>query len=636
MTMYRSTYIKVTLAAVMTLVLMACDNVLNLDPLDQPSDAAVWGDPAMTQAFVNDIYGDLPHGFNEAMLALHTDEAAFTHIGSSDAARGIIDPSNLYDTTWGSAWWTGPPGSGNYMWEYIYGTIRKTNLFFQNFEPELFDDQALAEQLIGEVHFLRAMKYLDLARLFGGVPIVDEVFQLDSDMQLPRDTFEDVVNFVLSEAQEAADRLDWTPRESGRASKGAALALQSRMLTHAASDLYHNTDAWAGGYGNPELVGYTDPNRQQQLWEQARDVARRIIDEGPFSLYDANPDPTQNFQDIWLQGGGSEAILTRFHTQEFDPDGHEGNWGQITFGQWQGPNGYFLWGGSTPQQALVDDFETIDGETFDWSNPEHAEDPYANRDPRFEATVMYNGYEWRERPEGPRSTDPVGRIETFLELRCVGSNQCPGPRAGLDSRRSPVEDWNGSRTGYLLNKFIDPNVEHWNNDQEVPWHFFRYAEVLLNYAEAQINLNNEGEARWAINQIRNRAGMPDIHDSGQALVERYRNERRVELAFEDHRYFDVRRWMIAPETEDRDAYGIYLYAQYEYDPDDPHGGMYNYEYILPDDVNVPSEVELSQGNPNIGVRPVWARSWNPATYKLPLHRDEMTRNTALIQNPMYN
>jgi len=635
MTMIKSILKHGTLVLVMLFVYTACDSVLDLDPLDQPSDAAVWSDPAMSQAFVNDIYGDLAHGMDEVMLAIHTDEAAFTHIGSADAARGIITPSNLYNTTWGSAWWTGPPGSGNLMWENIYGTIRKTNLFFQNFDPALFQDQELAEQLIGEVHFLRAMKYMDLLRLFGGVPIVDQVFDLDSDMQLPRNTFEETLNFILADAEAAAERLNWTPRQMGRATKGSALALQSRILTFAASDLYHNTDQWAPGYSNPELIGFTQSGRQQELWEDARDVSLQIINEGPYSLYDQGGDRTQNFQDIWLQGGGSEAILSRYHLQEFEPEGQAADWGPITMGQWMGPNGYFLWGGSTPQQALVDDFETLDGEEFDWSDPDHAADPFANRDPRMEATVMYNGYEWRPRPEGPNATDPIGRIESFQTIRCVGSPECPGVRNGIDSRQSPVENWNGSRTGYMLNKFIDPNVEHWNNDQEVPWHYFRYAEILLNYAEAQINLNDEDEARWAINQIRDRAGMPQISDSGPDLVDRYRNERRVELAFEDHRYYDVRRWMIAPQTADRDAYGIYLHAEYEYDPNDPYGGMYNYDYVINGDIDVPAEVELAPGNPNIGIRPVWARSWNPATYLLPIHRDEMNRNPELVQNPNY-
>lgn len=631
----KSIFKPLTLFVALLFTYTACDSVLELDPLDQPSDAAVWSDPGLTQAFVNGIYSDLPHGMNEVMLAIHTDEAAFTHIGNADVAQGIVNPSNLYDTTWGYAWWTGPPGSGNFMWEHLYGSVRKTNLFFENFDPELFDDQELAEQLIGEVHFLRAMKYMDLLRLYGGVPIVDEVFQLDSDMELPRDSFEDVVNFILSDIEEASSRLEWVARQDGRASRGAVLALKSRLLTYAASDLYHNTDEWASGYSNPELIGYTQSGMQEQLWEQARDAAREIIENGPYSLYDQSGDPTQNFQDIWLQGGGSEGILTMRNLEEFDREGHEADWAPVTMGQWAGPNGYFLWGGSTPQQALVDDFETIDGEQFDWSNPDHAEDPYANRDPRFEATIMYNGYEWQPRPEGPNATDPVGKIETFLSITCTGSDDCPGERAGLDSRNSSVENWNGSRTGYLLNKFMDPNVEHWNNDQEVPWHFFRYAEVLLNYAEAQINLNNEGEARWAINLIRDRAGMPDIDDTGEDLVDRYRNERRVELAFEDHRYFDVRRWMIAPETEDEDAYGIYLHAQYEYDPDDPYGGMYDYDYVIDSSIDLPSEVELAPGNPNIGVRPVWARSWNPATYLLPIQRDEMNRNPELVQNPNY-
>ena len=639
-------YSKLILVIAMLVTVTACDgimggsSVLDKNPLDQPSDAAVWQDPAMSEAFVNGIYINLAHGIDEVMLGIHTDEQVFTHIGAADVPQGNLTASNIYNTTWGSAWWTGPPGSWDLRWDRIWGAIRKTNLFFENFDPELFDDPGLAEELIGEVHFLRAMKYHDLAKLWGGVPIVTEPFELDSDMELPRESFADVIEFIISEADAAAERLDWQPRELGRANKGAALALKNRALTYAASDLYHNPDPdWISGYDHPELVTWTGSESQQQLWEQARDVALEIINEGPYELYNVDPDPTQNFQDIWLEGGGDEAILSRFFLEEVTI-GWADYWAGdemthwVQYGQWNGPNGYLTWGGSTPSQNLVDDFETLDGEYFDWDDPAHALDPFSNRDPRMEATVMYDGYEWKPRPDGPRSTDPIGIIETFQQIRCTGSPDCPSPRGGLDSRRSAFEDWNGSRTGYYNNKFMDPTLEHHTQDQEVPYHYFRYAEILLNYAEAQIALGNEGEARNAINQIRQRAGMPDIDDTGQDLVDRYRNERRVELALEMHRYFDTRRWMIAPEVEDEDAVAIHLETEYVYDPSAEMNGMYNREYVL-DPAEVPDEVTITGGNPNIGHFNVWPRAWNPATYKLPIEHTEMNRNTALIQNPLY-
>src|SRR5690606_35000684 len=133
-------------------------------------------------------------------------------------------------------------------------------------------------------------------------------------------------------------------------------------------------------------------------------------------------------------------------------------------------------------------------------------------------------------------------------------------RPGLDTRKGPIEDWNGGYSGYYLRKFIDPSVNHSSSTkQTVPWRFFRYAEILLNYAEASIELGEEDDARRVLNEIRDRAGMPPITESGAALKERYRNERRIVLAFEEHRYWDVRRWMIAPEVYE-DALGILITA----------------------------------------------------------------------------
>lgn len=180
------------------------------------------------------------------------------------------------------------------------------------------------------------------------------------------------------------------------------------------------------------------------------------------------------------------------------------------------------------------------------------------------------------------------------------------PRVGLDTRQGPIEDWNGSYTGYYMRKFLDPSVNHQYDKQPYPWRQIRYAEVLLNYAEACIELGEDAEARKYINMIRTRAGMPDIPDSemGDVLKEHYRNERKIELAYEQHRYFDIRRWMIAPEVI-KNVQGI--------------------------DIRYPYGVT----EPNYSIIDVQERKWNDKSYLLPIYLDEMQKNDLLIQNPLY-
>ncbi len=150
-----------------------------------------------------------------------------------------------------------------------------------------------------------------------------------------------------------------------------------------------------------------------------------------------------------------------------------------------GPNGYHNWAGNTPIGLLVDDYEMMDGTTFHWTNPVHAAAPYKNRDPRFYATVMYDGADWKPRNKISGNVDPANQIQTgaydLLDDKGALIN-----RKGLDTRSSSIEDWNGSRTGYYMRKFIDPNPDLVDNTdrQNIPWPFFRYTEAVFNYIEA--------------------------------------------------------------------------------------------------------------------------------------------------------
>src|SRR5213076_2829 len=328
--------------------------------------------------------------------------------------------------------------------------------------------------------------------------------------------------------------------------------LKARVLLYAASALYT-----ANPSGQPEN-GYTTPQDRSALWRAAKDAAKAVMDLGIYGLFRPTPanaqEATQNYGDLFLQSMSQEVILSRFFLSTRD-DGYNP-------GLHNGPNGFHTWGGNTPIQNLIDDYRMTDGSKFDWNNPVEAGAPYANRDPRFYASIAYDGARWRPRPDDVKGLDSVGIIQTFRQLAVRNdSGRVTGVVPGLDTRDSPVENWNGAYSGYYVRKFIDPSINAQFIKEQVPWIFFRYAEVLLNYAEASIELNELGDAVNVLNQIRRRAGMP-LFSAGldqATLRDEYRNERRIEMAFEEQRFFDVRRWMIAPTVLSKPAGGINIF-----------------------------------------------------------------------------
>jgi hypothetical protein len=315
-------------------------------------------------------------------------------------------------------------------------------------------------------------------------------------------------------------------------------------------------------------------------------------------------------------GGEREILLGRY----FINAKQEGGGRQ---GLFNGPNGYNNWAGNTPVQLLIDDYEMMDGTEFSWSNEEHAKAPYNKRDARFYASILYDGAQWKPRATANAPRDPLGQIQTGT-YDVTNSSGAKVNHFGLDTRKSPIEDWNGSYTGYYIRKFIDPSpaIVDQNTWQQIPWPTLRFTEAVLNYVEASIELGQEAEAKNWLNQIRFRVGMPAVTESGEALKERYRNERRVEMAYEEQRYHDVRRWMIAPSTQGRKANGINItgtlkpgktLSTYRYDPE-----FYSYVYKV---------IDMDPGKEN--------RAWLDKMYYIPIQRDEMNRNDMLVQNPGY-
>ena len=411
----------------------------------------------------------------------------------------------------------------------------------------------------------------------------------------------------------------------GRTSELAALALKSRVLLYAASDLHDAPTAQGNSsvlssYSDIDLLAYTGGN-QTERWQKAQAAAMEVISKGSGNLYGlsepvSHEEGITNYMNNSLSrnGGENELIMARYFINANQEDGGRQ-------GLYNGPNGYNNWAGNSPIQLLVDDYEMMDGTEFDWSNPTHASNPYENRDARFYASILYDGAQWKPRSSANQPKDPLGQIQTGT-YEVTDASGAKVTHFGLDTRNSSIEDWNGSYTGYYIRKFVDPDpaIVDQNTWQEVPWPILRYTEAVLNYVEASIELGQEEEARNYLNQIRFRVGQPAITATGDALKDAYRNERRIEMAYEEQRFHDVRRWMIAEETFGRQANVIKITGKlksgqtlstYRYDPE-----IYNYEYVVQ---------PIDPGKEN--------RLWLDKMYFTPIHRDEMNRNSVLIQNP---
>ena len=510
----------------------------------------------------------------------------------------------------------------------MYTRIRACNIALEKLKAATSFNAALVERLNGEAKFMRAYYYHQLVRYYGGVPLIDKSFSLsDTDFLSKRNTMKESIAFIVKDCDDAATLLNGKSLAAGRASKAAALALKSRILLYAASDLYDATTAKAkstamGAMATPEILAYTDGDRASR-WKAAKDAAKAVLDLSGYgnklnlSEPASKDDGIANYMNNSLakNGGEKELIFARYFINAKQENG-----GRI--GLFNGPNGYHNWAGNAPIQNLVDDYEMMDGSKFSWTNPDHSTKPYENRDPRFYATLLYDGAGWKPRTADVASKDPANQIQTGQYE--VTSGGAKVPYFGLDTRKSTVEDWNGSYTGYYFRKFTDPNpaIVDQNTWQQIPWPFFRYTEAVLNYVEACIELGEEAEAKTWLNKIRFRSGMPAITESGTALRDRYRNERRVEMAFEEQRYHDARRWMIAPTTLGNKVKIINVYGSlkagksvslYKYDTSN-----YDYTYKV---------IDMDPGKEN--------RSWADKMYFLPIHRDEMNRNKNLVQNPGY-
>jgi hypothetical protein len=586
-----------------TVILMnGCSkDFLETKPLGEFSDVDVWKDPALVETFVNQIYWRLDEPASNGRLKSNiVDEAHYRGNGASlNFNKGLLTVDQIPG-------WSTP--SRYRAWNDIYKTIRYCNIFLQNvdkvpFENVVVDGKTQKERMTGEIYFLRAYLYHELTSVYGGVPIIKKAYTLTDEFKIARNTYEECVNFMVEDLDMAASLLPTvnSGNNKGRATKGAALALKSRVLLYAASDLY-NTSVFPT-YEHPELIRNMGGDRTAR-WTAAKNAAKAVMDLGIYSLYKANPVPSdsvaKNLADLFIAKDTEEDIFLKYFTSNQ----------QQLLGLVSGPNGWHNWGTNAPIGDMVDDYEMKDGSKFSWTNPAHAAAPYKNREPRFYASILYEGAVWKKRPADVERIDPMGVIQVGTWQKWDAASGTMKLSYGLDTRKSVIEDWNGGYPGYYLRKFQDPNVDAQYFYQTVPWRWIRYGEILLNYAEACIELGQDDEAKIYLNMIRKRAGMPPITETGAALKTRYRHERRIELAFEEQRFFDVRRWVIGPS-----AYHPIKYVEVIYK------------------MNTTDHTTATV--PTITSKTLETWVWQDKAYFFPILRDEMNKNDMLIQNPGY-
>lgn len=503
------------------------------------------------------IYTFLPQGFNRidnAMFASASDEAV--HSGTGTVILGLTNGS------WG------PFSNPDDVWDNMYRGIRKANLFLENsgeYRTLLYRDTVTEsgkanyksqtddiKWLRAEARFLRAFFYFELIKRYGGVPLIKETLDAENT-RLPRNTFEECVDFIVTEldATNTSLRDTWSDFNSGnqigRATRGAALALKARVLLYAASDL-------------------NNPGNIRTKWIEAAQAAHSVIALNRYSL-------ASNYRDLFRQMQSTEFIFERRYSAS---NGLE----RTTY-----PVGYeAASGGVNPSQNLVDAYETSNGLPVESDPSFNPQKPYDNRDPRLLMSVIVNNSDYKDRK---------------VEIWEGGKDGTGKPRA--------------TRTGYYMKKFADESLDLLQNKTSShAWIYFRYAEILLNYAEAMNEAYGPDDAvgftltaRQALNMVRNRTGvnMPNVTDiSVSAFRERVRNERRVELAFEEHRAWDVRRWKIAEQELGSPINGVKVVKT---------GDLFSYRYV---------QVEN--------------RVFTEKMYLYPIQRTEIDKTSGVIkQNP---
>ncbi|KAB7733336.1 RagB/SusD family nutrient uptake outer membrane protein [Rudanella paleaurantiibacter] len=501
MTMKKIVSILFSVGMLSTLV--ACkDDFLSFDFTDGNirDETEIWSSDRNARGFLSNVYFGTFNRYNldgnGSMFSQATDEAVNSNLSSN---------INIFNNdTWGSL------RTNDDQYANMYDYLRRANIFLEKAGESAINPASDIPRLRGEAFFLRAMFHFELMRRYGPIVLATRSYTLADNLDLPRNTVEEVVAHIVRDCDSAAvmvapgGLVDQAAGDKGRVSQTAALALKARTLLYAASPL-------------------NNPTGDVARWQQAADAARAVMVLNKHSLLTQAQLPN-----LWNYGSLAYNNEVIFASQTDNNNTLELN---------NAPVGYDGARGRTnPTQELVDAFDvrSTGKPITDPTSGYNPANPYNDRDPRLGLFIIVNGASFKGRP-----------VEIF--------------EGGRDNVPTNV---NNTKTGYYMRKFMSESA-FWGVGTAInvrrPWVIFRYAEVLLNYAEALNEAQGPvADVYTAVNQIRSRVGMPALPAglTKDQMRERIQKERQVELCFEDHRFYDVRRWRKGEQLFNRPVTGM--------------------------------------------------------------------------------
>lgn len=555
---------------VFTIIILAsltgCKKFLQREPTDILLDDQVWSDPKLALAVLANLYNRIQPtgGFEGGLLSpTDTDEAMWS---------GGLGNNNLRNTR------VNYPYTDKQFWPYEL--IRDVDLFVEKLELADVMEAEDKMQLLAEARFIRAYVYFLAVRSMGGVPLILKTYQYTGpesveDMKEPRATESGIYDFIASELDAVKDQMPQTAASKTRANKWTALALKAQAMLYAASIARYNNQLVEPIQTTGGEVGIA-ADKANGYYTQALAAAKEIINNGPYSLYNANADKAQNFYDLFTKKDGNPEVIWAL---DYTLEGkyHSFTVENIPRSLRENATGST---GLVPTLNLVEAFERIDGTSgalrtntangTDYIYYDKPEDIFAGKDPRMFGTVITPNSTFR----GERVEIQAGVMEwstatsRYIERTSSTLNSTFTDGGLLVAANGPQPNAaNVTNTGFFLRKYVDPRPGSGQAGQgsDVWWIRYRLGGILLMAAEAAFELNQESEALGYINKVRERAGFgPNSLNSLNMNI--IRREFQVELAFEEQRYWDLKRWRLSHvvfngsrQTETTLAYALWPY-----------------------------------------------------------------------------
>ena len=541
-------------ALVMALSFYSCD-YLDVPPINIIQDDAIFNSESGITSYMTTLYYDLPiedfrytqQGFNVSGKG----QGRLPNVSGEAMCSSSDDISTIGDGTWWGCW--------------DYGKIRRVNYFLKNFPAykSNFQNTVLADAWMGEAHFIRAYCYFAMVKRYGGVPILREPQEYVGDIEslkVPRDTEKACYDFIAEDLDEAFRLLPDNEEilGKGRATKYAALALKSRAMLYAGS---------IARYGTVDLNGLVgiDKALANDYFELAYKAVKELEKSKRFSLYRKNSDKEKNFAELFLAEDSPENIFCKYFQRNVNAHGWD-----VYFVPYQYRGNGFS-SNMNPTLEFVEMFEHKDGTPANFAERAkntYFDDPselFQNMDARFGGSIIYPNAIFKGEPcsiqkgliieDGSKKENATNYEEAVYTANDGQVYHIVG--------KSGSGNYSGNMTGFFMRKYLNENMpqsEVIENYSEQHWIEFRYAEALLNGAEAAVEMGQHlDDALLWINDIRSRADIKQLSLS-DLTVDKVRHERRIELAFENHTYWDLGRWRIADkEIETKQYTGLCPY-----------------------------------------------------------------------------